>query len=225
MFVYWIKRKDMTDPYSEGYVGVTNQTIDDRFKQHSKNVYRKSIVKKAIDKYDDISIIELHNASESECLQFELMYRPTDNIGWNMTIGGGKPPRVTTKTAEKISKTHKKRGTNPYSENTHSPAAIAKRKLAMVGRKWFHNPNNPNQRTLANVCPTGWEEGIKPKKKKCIRGVDYICNVSSWRLTSPQGDQHEVYNLKEWCKQKGLPYLGPHRGKTWRGWYIEKITS
>jgi len=43
MIVYWIKRKEMVNPYTEGYIGVTNLSIQERFEQHSKNVYKKSM--------------------------------------------------------------------------------------------------------------------------------------------------------------------------------------
>lgn len=216
----------MVDPYSEGYIGVTNLTIHERFDQHSKNVYKKSIVKKAIDKYNDVEIIKLHEASEAECLLLESIYRPHDLIGWNIAPGGGIPPRASVETAKKISETLKRQGISPYSEKTHSAEAIEKRRQQMKGRRWYYNPITGDTKLLVN-CPEGWKEGRKFKNinKPSVRGVDYICNVSSWRIISPNGIEYNVYNLKEWCRQMSFPYLGPHRGKGWRGWSIEKISS
>lgn len=158
MIVYWIKRKNMQDPYNEGYIGVTNLSIQERFEQHSKNVYKKTVVKKAIDKYGDIEIVQLHNDTEKECLFLEEHYRPKECIGWNIAKGGGYPPMMNEKTAEKISATLKAKGTNPYSKNTHSAEAIEKRKKSMAGRKWFYNPLTLQNKRLHNQ-PEGWLPG------------------------------------------------------------------
>ena len=148
----------MQDPYSEGYVGVTCLSIQERFEQHSKNVYRKSIVKKAIDKYDDIEIIELHNTSETECLTLEEHYRPKEQIGWNIAKGGGYPTAMNNDKAKKISETLKSKGANPYSKNTHSATANEKRKRSMAGRKWFYNPITLQNKRLLDQ-PEGWLPG------------------------------------------------------------------
>ena len=158
MIVYWIKRKEMTNPYSQGYIGVTSFSIQERFEQHSKNIYKKSIVKKAIDKYDDIEIIELYSGNEIECLKLENHYRPDELIGWNMAIGGGYPPRMNEDTAKKISNTLKFKNANPYSEKTHSAEAIEKRKKSMAGRKWFYNPETRQNKRL-HEQPMGWLPG------------------------------------------------------------------
>lgn len=164
MIVYWIKRKGMTDPYSQGYIGVTKLSIQERFDQHSKNVYRKSIVKKAIDKYGDIEVLQLHRGNEKECLSIEEHYRPDECIGWNIAKGGGYPPTMNDDTAKKISETLKSKGISPYSENTHSREANEKRKRAMLGRKWFYDPLTLQNKRL-HEQPEGWLPGKIHGKK------------------------------------------------------------
>jgi hypothetical protein len=159
MKVYWIRRCNMTDIFNEGYVGVTSLSLSERMNQHSKNVYRKSVVKKAIDKYSDIIIDLVYEGNDRECLDLEASYRPSENIGWNIAKGGNIPTAMNSEKAAKISKTLKEKNITPYTINTHSPAAIAKRKASMAGRKWFHNPTTFENRRLLEQ-PSGWLPGI-----------------------------------------------------------------
>lgn len=220
MYVYWIKAEHHTDPNTEGYVGVASNPLA-RYNHHKKaNVNPK--LRSSLEKYNTHLVI-LHEGNRHWCYSKENEYRPIENVGWNIRPGGQYHVH-TDNIKQKISETHKKLGTNPYSsEKTHSPEAIAKRKAKMVGRKWYYNPEDPTNRTLATKCPTGWLEGKIPTKPLKERGKDYVCNVCNWKLTDPQGNDHMVFNLKDWCRDKGLPYLGPHRGKMWRGWRIEKL--
>lgn len=220
MYVYWIKAAHHVNPKTEGYIGVSSNPLA-RYSKHKKvNINPK--LKNAFDKYDT-QLVVLHEGNDKWCYNKEQEYRPNENIGWNIRPGGQYHVH-TDAIKQKISDTHKRKGTNPYSiENTHSPQAIAKRRAKMIEKKWYHNPLNPDQRTLANTCPVGWVKGKIPQKPKKIRGEDYICNVSSWKLTDPDGIEHSVYNLKKWCQDMGFPYLGSYNGKTWRQWYIKKL--
>lgn len=148
----------MTDISTQGYVGVTSLSLSERYNQHAKNVYRKSVVKKAIDKYSDVIIELVYEGSEEDCLKLEANYRPNENVGWNIAKGGNVPTRMNSEKAAKISKTLKEKKVNPYSINTHSPEAIAKRKASMAGRKWFYNPTTFENRRL-HEQPAGWIPG------------------------------------------------------------------
>ena len=161
MYVYWIKTPDMTDPYTEGYIGVTNKQLETRLREHTKYTKRRSVVAKAISKHDDIEIVMLYEGANNDCLALEEQYRPNINIGWNIAKGGGLPSPMNEEKARKISQTLISKGANPYCENTHSKETIAKRKAAMIGRKWFHDPITLKSK-LCHVCPAGWEAGRKP---------------------------------------------------------------
>lgn len=161
----------MSDPYSEGYIGVTCLSIQERFEQHSKNIYKKSIVKKAIDKYDDIEIVKLHNDNEKKCLSLEEYYRPKECIGWNIAKGGGYPPMMNEDTAKSISATLRAKSITPYSKNTHSAEAIEKRKKSMAGRKWFYNPETLQNKRLHNQ-PDGWLPGKVHTRQHILNGIN-----------------------------------------------------
>lgn len=160
MKVYWIKTKEMTDPYSEGYIGVTANSLDDRLNGHLKSNSKCSIIKKALDKYET-EMVELHDVPQKEALMLEEHYRPSEKIGWNICKGGGYPPRNSEETKKKISEAIKKIGTVPYDKNkTHSPEAIAKANAKRIGRKRYHNPATGEQRMMnPNNVPEGWVLG------------------------------------------------------------------
>ncbi len=89
--VYWIHRKIHTNILTEGYVGVTGNLLE-RVQQH---LYQKQNqhLKYAFDKYDDIIIdVITLNFLESYCYFIEYLLRSERQIGWNIAIGGGKPP-------------------------------------------------------------------------------------------------------------------------------------
>ena len=67
----------------------------------------------------------------------------------------------------KISNTLKQKGINPYSKNTHSPEAIAKRKKAVQNtwkdspKRWYHHPelNRVLRLTDDETVPEGFVKG------------------------------------------------------------------
>lgn len=89
-YLYWIHLKKHTDIFSEGYVGVSNNPTR-RFSEHKKSNYNH-ILEAAIKQYDDLCYSVMFEGSEEECYLLENKYRPSEYIGWNMAIGGRKPP-------------------------------------------------------------------------------------------------------------------------------------
>jgi hypothetical protein len=151
----------MTDPYKEGYVGITKLDLEERFKYHKRSHSKCSVVRRAIDKYDDITIEMLHDVEADEALLLEEQYRPSEKLGWNICKGGGYPPRNSEETKEKISQTIKQLGVVPYDKNkTHSPEAIAKANKKRIGRKWTYNPVTGEQKMRKpEDLPEGWKFG------------------------------------------------------------------
>jgi predicted GIY-YIG superfamily endonuclease len=89
--VYWIHTKQHSDPYKEGYIGVTNN-IKNRINAHK--YVKKTILYNAFNKYGDDMIVDIihQNITEDNALIIENNYRPDERIGWNIVPGGGKPP-------------------------------------------------------------------------------------------------------------------------------------
>lgn len=96
--VYWYHLSTHTDPYLEGYVGVTSQiAIRHRCHKHGRWGGSK-VLHKAFIKYGEENIIcdVLHIVNTKEqAYKIESKYRPRESTGWNIAIGGGLPPDTT----------------------------------------------------------------------------------------------------------------------------------
>lgn len=137
--VYWIRKQDHTDIFTQGYVGVTSKTSQERFKVHidtaNAKKSKKSVVHKAIKAIGAENLIceTVIIAEEDYCYEIENKLRPEKSIGWNVAIGGEKPPGVkglpvSQETRDKLSKSLKGR---PMPEKAKEAL-----RLANTGRKF-----------------------------------------------------------------------------------------
>lgn len=96
--VYWIRKQEHTDIFTQGYVGVTTKTSQDRFKEHIKvansRLTKKSILHKIIKSIGKESLVveTVCICSEEYAYDLERKLRPSEFIGWNQIPGGTKPP-------------------------------------------------------------------------------------------------------------------------------------
>ena len=90
--VYWVRTAEHTDLTTQGYVGVT-ACFGRRMKEHVKRTQNRHFWF-AIQKYgwDNLVKQQLVIGDEEYCLELEVKLRPKNNVGWNLTKGGGKPP-------------------------------------------------------------------------------------------------------------------------------------
>ena len=94
MNLYWIHHKDHSDIFSQGYVGVSNN-VEKRWYDHSwkaQNTHLSNAIKKY--GWDNLVKKVVLIADDAYCLDIESKLRPTANIGWNITFGGGMPPNA-----------------------------------------------------------------------------------------------------------------------------------
>ena len=79
-YVYWIHHPEHTDPYEEGYVGVSIHP-EYRIKQHRRHreFWDDRVTWKILHEYD----------TSEESYDKEREYRPQSGIGWNIAKGGG----------------------------------------------------------------------------------------------------------------------------------------
>ena len=90
--VYWIHLEEHTDIFSQGYVGITTQSLEDRLYDHVALAQSggTTTLSNAIRKYSDRLVVEpILVSTRSYCLGIEKSLRPTDRIGWNRAQGGG----------------------------------------------------------------------------------------------------------------------------------------
>lgn len=94
-FVYWIRKPEHVDMFSEGYVGVTRKTVEERFVEHKHRAATKAIeysnISRAIQNYgaENLIVSTILSADTVYCFEVELKLRPEPFIGWNMSVGGG----------------------------------------------------------------------------------------------------------------------------------------
>ena len=91
--VYWIRKVEHTNIYTEGYVGVSTN-IERRWREHiteaRANRHPNSFLCNIINEhYPDNLIFEIvYLSNEDNCYNYEEMLRPETNIGWNLRSGG-----------------------------------------------------------------------------------------------------------------------------------------
>ena len=91
--VYWIRKVEHTNIYTEGYVGVSTN-VERRWREHiteaRANRHPNSFLCNVINKhYPDNLIFEIvYLSNEDNCYNYEEMLRPETNIGWNLRSGG-----------------------------------------------------------------------------------------------------------------------------------------
>lgn len=77
--VYWLYLADHSDPYSEGYVGITKDSLSRRLSKHHLPK-----------KIKNLQATLLHEGlSLTKALRVEREYRPHARIGFNTCAGGG----------------------------------------------------------------------------------------------------------------------------------------
>lgn len=96
--VYWIRAAHHTNILCEGYIGVSKNASNRWTYGHSwafrKNRHENARLANAIAKYgwDNLIKTVLVISDESYCYDLERKLRPEELIGWNLAVGGGKPP-------------------------------------------------------------------------------------------------------------------------------------
>ncbi len=90
--VYWIHRKSHSDIETEGYVGITRETVESRFQRHLRQSksgqHLNRHLSSALKKYEDIVLTTICICDKDYALLMENKLRPTKNIGWNIAVGG-----------------------------------------------------------------------------------------------------------------------------------------
>lgn len=98
--LYWIHLEEHTDPFTEGYIGVSTQPKV-RFRQHTTDTAAGagSQVVRRIAQEHGVDVLRHTNlasfTTREEARIEERNYRPKTNIGWNIWVGGGVSPDCT----------------------------------------------------------------------------------------------------------------------------------
>lgn len=92
--VYWIREQSHTDLMTQGYIGVSGNVTQRLASHRNMEKGTNAHLRHAIKKYgwDNMVKSVLLMAGKDYCLELEKKLRPANNIGWNLTVGGGCPP-------------------------------------------------------------------------------------------------------------------------------------
>lgn len=195
--VYHIKRPNM--PINLGYIGITSQ-FNLRFRQHLNqalnNNHRNTYLMRALKKYKDIEIIQLHcNLTLEEALQCEAFYRPIARMGWNIKAGGLDGAIMAEESKTKISEKHKGK---ILKESTKE-----KLRKCNLGKKQSKETIDKRAKTLSNL--------FKGKAKTSVKEIEVFVEGRKGSK-NPRAKIANIYNyttneliaknvnLSEWCR-------------------------
>lgn len=210
-YVYWIKSKSHSDPYQDGYVGITNN-LKRRFKYHSSSKYSDNV--NLLEGINSGAIMEiLHECScKLSALLIEEKYRPDYCIGWNINKGGSTPP---SNIGKKFGKEHGFFGGH-HSEEHRKFMSERISKL-----EWF-NDGLVNMRS--EVCPDGFVKGRLPFKSYNLseEGKSNL-GVSGITVTTPGGS---FPTIKKAAEYHNMPHSTIRNRinsnlERWKEWYRE----
>jgi len=146
-FLYWIRYDNQSDPFSEGYIGVTCKPKA-RLKYHKDpNRSDNRMLYDALKNGAKMEILDEYSTYQ-KALTIEEEYRPTERIGWNIIPGGISPPNQTGRKNPAVSLSNRTRTVSKKTKNLMSE--IRKNKL------WF---NDGNKNVRRYECPKGFVPG------------------------------------------------------------------
>lgn len=158
--LYWIKYQECQNPFEEGYIGITSQTIEKRFDNHKYNTKNKHLKNRC--RQENVKIVCLFdNLDQQQARILEEQYRPKENIGWNINKGGDLPPSRKGKvspnsTLKGINRTEKQKTSDKkHSERMKGNNSSGKRKNKVDYTKSCEN------------CATIFNPGYEYKRKYC----------------------------------------------------------
>lgn len=240
-FVYWYHLKEHTNPYIQGYIGVTKNLAKRHYEHFRLNNVQYHFYR-AIQKYGKENIIRtiLHeNVSRNEAYDLERQYRPTNNIGWNYNSGGKVLCKIT---FHKVTLFHKDNPEKEYTFDSITEASEAlglnrlrissalQRKTNSYGRDGWHvvNENTDKNTILDNSAQMS---KIIKGRKHTIKFHPRWVTVELWHISDPT----KIYtfkNLPEACstlnlKKSALEHKLQRKctTPTKLGWCIKRVGS
>lgn len=125
-YLYHICREKDKYNYSKGYIGISKKPSKRWASGYGKS---QPHIRSALKKYDDIIKYVICFGKEKRIKFLEKKLRPTENIGWNIAIGGGNPPSPLKRLNNIKNLPKGKRRTN------YKPTEEAKKKMSIAQKK------------------------------------------------------------------------------------------
>lgn len=174
--VYWIRKTSHTDIFTEGYVGVTSKTAQDRYKEHLKQSRVPSSVKTILHK-----VIKALGADELVCetvciceldyaFDLENKLRPSEMIGWNQIVGGSSPPN---RKGQKFSEEHRNNISKGLKGLPASEAKLAHIQSIADRKKGKQRPDGATEKQLLTILNKGpWNNPAAKDKREFWEKAD-----------------------------------------------------
>jgi len=210
-FVYWIHKKEHTDIYTEGYVGITNNTKS-RWSSH-RTSGRCLHLHNAIEKYGAESLIweVVYTGKYEDCALKEKEYRPLFNIGWNILKGGGNKEGALGRTLPEehkanislgnkgkvLSEETKKKISKANTNNVVSEETKAKMSAAKLGCSLAKTTKEKISK--ANKGKTHGVKNLRPPEGKPVKCVELGTVYSSAKNASEKLNINHS-NITQTCK-------------------------
>jgi predicted GIY-YIG superfamily endonuclease len=114
--LYWIRSKEHTDMFTQGYIGYSSN-VKSRWNKHRSLVNLNKhdnykLTKQIKNNKDLVWEVVSEHPTPNNALQYEKLLRPHKNIGWNIIPGGDLPPsnlgkKASAETKAKLSNSRK----------------------------------------------------------------------------------------------------------------------
>lgn len=153
--VYWIHLPEHTDMFTQGYIGITTNTIKKRWDQH-KNAAKqgKFTINKAIRKYAEVLVCETILVGSLEyCLDVESKLRSSPCIGWNTATGGQHSNNKFDYTPSETTLQKQSIAMKSFYEN--NPEALLKVQTMNLGRK--HSDTTKEKMSVSRKSTHPWQ--------------------------------------------------------------------
>jgi len=202
--IYWIHTKEHTDMFSEGYIGFSIRTAEDRFFNHKSEakLHRTNYpVHNAIRKYGDSLILDtIVVGSDDYCIDLEYKLRPERNIGWNLDVGGrvgniGRVASEETRKKQSLAKLGKKQSPEHCAKKADARRGLklseeTKRKMSASKKGKAFSPEHRAKITAANTGKTHSKEHVaKLSEYKIAQPWCYSKRKETWLLAE------DVFNM------------------------------
>jgi hypothetical protein len=207
--VYWIRAKHHSDFMTEGYIGVARNANRrwnyGHFGSQKNNRHDNPKFANAIAKHGWDNLIKqiLIFAPEEYCYDLERKIRSSENIGWNLAIGGGKPPISKPRGKEYVSPLKGKTRETPWMiGNTPANKGMlaseeTRAKLSAAGKGRKNTPEHLAKRMESRRMTRIARGQIKPF---IVNGTQYESSkIASHAMGIPEA------TLKYWAYGKGKP--------------------
>lgn len=183
--LYWIHLPDgcvehgvepHTDPFTQGYIGVSVHGAQKRFKNHKWHAARgsKLVIHSAIRKYGDALVVKvLLQGSPDYCLSIEKTLRPAENIAWNLGAGGKRGASTQTVLSDeaksKISHANKGRVCSVETRAKMSASRTGLKRTLAQRQAASLRPRKPHSEETKARMSAEWDQGRDwehPRAKK-----------------------------------------------------------